>query len=118
MGYDLNARIPALRRSESEIASAIAHKLRHSNTAQYQAAMASAHAAIAALQSTGHLVTRPLATYTRDLKVAETRGFLVGQLSSAELLGDWTYPMPTLPPPPPLGHGRITPRGTRISLVW
>ena len=62
IGYDSNARIPALRRSESEVASAIAHKFRHSNTAQYQAAMALAHAPIAAPQSTGHLVARPLAS--------------------------------------------------------
>ena len=102
VGYDSNARIPALRRSESEVALAIANKLRHSNASQYQAAMASAHAAIAALQSTGHLVTCPLTTYTRDLKEAETRGFLVGRLSYAELLGDWTYHARTsLNTPPP-----------------
>ena len=49
VGYDSNARIPALRRSESEVALAIAHKLRHSKTAKYHATTASAHAAIAAL---------------------------------------------------------------------
>ena len=102
VGYDSNARIPALRRSESEVALAIANKLRHSNASQYQAAMASAHAAIAALQSTGHLVTCPLTTYTHDLKEAEARGFLVGRLSYAELLGDWTYHTRTsLNTPPP-----------------
>ena len=95
IGYDSNARIPALRRSESEVASAIAHKLRHSNAAQHQAAMTMAHASIAALQSTGHLVARPLATYTHDLKVAKARGLLIGNLSYATLLEDWTYHMRT-----------------------
>ena len=97
--YDPNARIPALRRSEQEVASAIdsigKQKGAH-NTAH-------AHAAIAALQSTGHLVTKPLDSYRHDLTIARGLGWITGSLSLSTLRLDWTFHSRTtrsFPPPP------------------
>ena len=66
-GYDPNARVPEMCRAEPEIAAAILQWLRHAKDASRECATttARARAAIAALQSTGHLVTAPLRLTTR-----------------------------------------------------
>ena len=73
-GYDPNARVPAMCRAESEIATAIGHHV--PKGAPRESATERALAAVAALQSTGHLglVTAPAPSYDKDLALAVSEG--------------------------------------------
>ena len=116
-GCAQGARAPTMRRTEAEVATAIGQRVHHvpkgtprgSAKERAQAreiASERALAAVAALQSTGHLATAPAQSYDKDLALAVSEGWHTRTLALAELQADWTYHAGTAhagtaPPAPP-----------------
>ena len=75
-------------RAPSEVQAAIALRMHHCHGEKRPARRLTLLAAIAALQSTGHL--------TGDINRAHTLGYSVGPLTRTQLLHDWNYHSRTL----------------------
>ena len=95
-GYDPNSRLPAMVRAPSEVQAAMKLRMAHCHGMERPTRRLALLAAIAALQSTGHLVTQPLPSYTGDVNRARTLGYSVAPLTRTQLLRDGSYHSRTL----------------------
>ena len=95
-GYDPNSRLPAMVRAPTEVRAAIELKMHHCHGDRRPTQHLKLLAATAALQSTGHLVTQPLPSYSADVDRARTLGYPVGPLTEPQLRLDWDYHSRTL----------------------
>ena len=98
-GLDPDARLPAIYKAPSEVSAAIAAYTRHRGADDHNSARAEARAAVAALQSSGHLMTEPLPTHDSDRALASTLGLPSGTLTLPQLSADWAYHARTAPIP-------------------
>ena len=81
-GLDPNARLPAIYKAPSEVSSAaVVAYARHRGASERATAQAEARAAMAALQSPGHLMTEPLPTHEPGRVIALTLGLPMGELT-------------------------------------
>ena len=90
---------PAIYKAPSEVSAAIGAYTRHCGASERATAQAEARAAVAALQSPGHLMTEPLPTHESDRVLASTLGLPMGELTLPQLTADWAYHARTAPPP-------------------
>ena len=98
-GLDPDARLPAIYKAPSEVSAAIAAYTRHRGADEHNTARTEACAAVAALQSSGHLMTEPRPTYESDRALASTLGLPTGTLTLPQLSADWAYHARTAPLP-------------------
>jgi hypothetical protein len=90
-GYDPNSRLPAMVRAPTEVQDAIELRMHHCHGDQRPTQHLKLLAATAALQSTGHLVAKPLPSYPVDIDRARALGYPVGPLTEPQLRLDWDY---------------------------
>ena len=96
-GYDPNSRLPAMVKAPTEVQAAIELRMHHCHGDQRPTQRLKLLAATATLQSTGHLVTQPLPSYSVDINRAHTLGeYPVGPLTETTLRIDWDYHSRTL----------------------
>ena len=95
-GYDPNSRLPAMVRTPTEVRAAVELRMHHCHGDRRPTQHLKLLAATAALQSTGHLVTQPLPSYSMDVDRARTLGYPVGPLTEPQLRLDWDYHSRTL----------------------
>jgi len=98
-GLDPAARLPAIYKAPSEISAAIRAHARNSGASERASIQAEARAAVAALQSSGHLMTQPLPTHESDRTLASTLGLPMGTLTLPQLSADWVYHARVAPVP-------------------
>ena len=90
-GFDGTNRTPVLRRTPIEITRISRQHNHHSSPQDRKQCIANTKAIIASLQSSGHLITSPLPTYTHDIEQAKALGLMIGTLTEAQLTADWQY---------------------------
>ena len=83
-------------KAPSEVQAAITLRVSHYHEEGLPERHLALLAAVATPQSTGHLVTQPLPSYTEDIARAHTLGYSVGPLTRTQLLRDWNYHSRTL----------------------